>query len=315
MKVLFIDTTHPALQCKLEEAGFNCYQMPAPSYELCLSIINNYEGIILRSGIPVDSRLLDRATKLRFVARVGSGMENIDTEEAARRGIICLHAPEGNRDAVGEHAVGMLLALMNNFLRSDKQVRKGHWKREENRGVEIMGKTVAIIGYGNTGSAFARRLSGFDATVIAYDKYKTGYSSQFVYEADMETIFKTADIVSLHVPLTDETDYLVDEHYLRNFTKPIYLINTSRGRVVKTSGLVTMIREKQVIGAALDVLEYEKKSLETLENTSADFAYLVRCKNVIFTPHVAGWTKESAVKLATVLADKILLHFPATGKQ
>lgn len=309
MKILFIDTTHPVLPRTLEEAGFNCYQMPTPSYELCMSLIGDYEGIVLRSGIPVDTPLLDKAVKLRFIARVGSGMDNIDTFEAARRGIVCFHAPEGNRDAVGEHAVGMLLALMNNFIRADRQVRKKTWNREENRGVEIMGKTVAIIGYGNTGSAFARRLSGFEARIIAFDKYKYGYSDQFVQESDMETIFREADILSLHVPLTHETEYLVDTTYLRRFTKPIYIVNTSRGRVVKTSDLARLIREKQVLGAALDVLEYEKNSLESLEPPAPDFAYLAKCENVIFTPHIAGWTRESAVKLATVLAKKILSQF------
>ncbi|MBE0661300.1 MAG: hypothetical protein IH597_02435 [Bacteroidales bacterium] len=308
--VLFIDSTHPCLPEALEKAGYTCEHYPGFTYEDYAHIIQNYTGIIIRSGITLDKRLLEKAAKLKFIGRVGAGMENIDEDFAKSKGIVCLNAPEGNRDALAEHAVGMLLALMNNLLRADRQVRQGMWKREENRGEEIMGKTIAIIGYGNMGSAFARRLAGFGVRVIAYDKYKTSYADGFVVESDMETIFRETDILSLHVPLTAETDYLVNADYLDKYSKPIRLINTSRGRVVKTSDLVLKMKEGKVMGAVLDVIEYERKSLENLESTPADFQYLTQSDRVVLTPHIAGWTQESAVKLAKVLVDKILALFP-----
>jgi D-3-phosphoglycerate dehydrogenase len=309
-KILFIDSTHPLLPESLERAGFICEQLAGCTYPDYLKVIHNYTGIIIRSGIILDRQLLDKAVNLKFIGRVGAGMENIDEDFAKSKGVVCLNAPEGNRDALGEHTVGILLALMNNLLRSDQQVRHGIWSREENRGEEIMGKTVGIIGYGNMGSAFAKRLAGFGVRVIAYDKYKKGYTDGFVEESDMETIFQETDILSLHVPLTAETDYLVDSAYLDRFAKPIRVINTARGRVVKTSDLVQKMKVGKVTGAALDVIEYERKSLENLEATPQDFQYLAQSNQVILTPHIAGWTQESAVKLAKVLGDKILALFP-----
>lgn len=309
-KILFIDSTDPLLPEALEQAGFTCEQLAGCTYPDYLKVIHNYNGIIVRSGITLDRQLLDKAVNLKFIGRVGAGMENIDEDFAKSKGVVCLNAPEGNRDALGEHTVGMLLVLMNNLLRSDQQVRHGIWNREENRGEEIMGKTIGIIGYGNMGSAFARRLAGFSARVIAYDKYKTGYTDGFAEELDMDTIFRETDILSLHVPLTHETDYMVDSAFLERFAKPIRLINTARGRVVKTADLVQKMKEGKVLGAALDVIEYEKKTLENLEATPEDFQYLAQSDKVILTPHIAGWTKESAVKLAKVLVDKILTLFP-----
>ena len=306
IKVLFVDTTHPYLPESLEKAGFRCEHHPGFTYPDYCSIIHEYTGIIIRSGISLDKQILEKAVNLKFIGRVGAGMENIDTAYAESQGIACLSAPEGNRDALAEHTVGMLLAMMNHMLRADSQVRKGLWKREENRGVEIMGKTIGIIGYGNMGSAFARRLSGFGVRVIAYDKYKTAYSDNFVEESDMETLFRDTDILSLHVPLTVETDYLVNADYLDCFAKPIRLINTSRGRVVKTADLVQKMKEGKVLGAALDVIEYEKNTLENLESTPEDFQYLAQSDRVVLSPHIAGWSHESAVKLAKVLVDKIL---------
>jgi D-3-phosphoglycerate dehydrogenase / 2-oxoglutarate reductase len=308
-KILFIDSTHPLLPEALEQAGFLCEHFAAYTYNDYLRIIHNYTGIIIRSGIVLDRQILEKAANLKFIGRVGAGMENIDEDFAKSKGIVCLNAPEGNRDALGEHTVGMLLALMNNLLRSHRQVKQGIWNREENRGEEIMGKTIAIIGYGNMGSAFARRLAGFGARVIAYDKYKTAYADGFTEESDMETIFQETDILSLHVPLTSETDYLVDSTYLERFSKKIRVINTARGRVVKTSDLVQKMKEGKVTGAALDVIEYEKKTLENLESTPEDFQYLAKSDHVVLTPHIAGWTHESAVKLAKVLVDKILEKF------
>lgn len=309
-KILFIDSTHPLLPETLNQAGYLCEHFSGYAYEDYCKIVHDYTGIIIRSGISLNKLILEKAAKLKFIGRVGAGMENIDADFAESRGIVYLNAPEGNRDALAEHTLGMLLALMNHFLRADMQVRKGLWNREENRGDEIMGKTIAIIGYGNMGSAFARRLAGFGVRVIAYDKYNTGYADEFVEESDMESIYRETDILSLHVPLTAETDYLVDADYLDRFAKPIRLINTARGRVVKTSSLVQKMKEGKVLGAALDVIEYEKKTLETLESTPEDFQYLAGSGNVVLTPHIAGWSHESAVKLAKVLVDKILKLFP-----
>jgi len=309
-KILFIDSTHPLLTELLEKAGFICEQFPGYGYADYLKIISAYSGVIIRSGISLDRQILEKAVNLKFIGRVGAGMENIDAEFAASKGIACLNAPEGNRDALGEHTLGMLLALMNNMLRADRQVRQGIWSREENRGHEIMGKTIAIIGYGNMGSAFARRLAGFGARVVAYDKYKSGYADGVVEECNMETIFRETDILSLHVPLTQETDYLVNAGYIDKFHKPIRIINTARGRVVKTADLVQKMKEGKVIGAALDVIEYEKKTLENLESTPEDFQYLSQSDRVVLTPHIAGWTHESSEKLARVLVGKILSLFP-----
>lgn len=305
-KVLFVDTTHPLLPETLTQAGYLCEHFSGYAYEDYCKIVHDYTGIIIRSGISLNKQILEKAVKLKFIGRVGAGMENIDADFAESRGIVCLNAPEGNRDALAEHTLGMLLALMNHLLRADMQVRKGQWNREENRGGEIMGKTIGIIGYGNMGRAFARRLAGFSVRVIAYDKYKTGYADEFAEESDMETICRETDILSLHVPLTDETSYLVNADYLDRFAKPIRLINTARGRVVKTSSLVQKMKEGKVLGAALDVIEYEKNTLENLESTPEDFQYLADSDNVILTPHIAGWSHESAVKLAKVLVDKIL---------
>jgi D-3-phosphoglycerate dehydrogenase / 2-oxoglutarate reductase len=228
--VLFLDTAHPFLEEELTRQGFLCSHFPGNNRAEILKVISDFEGIIIRSKINLDREVIEKASGLRFIGRVGAGMENIDQAYAESKGIVCLNAPEGNRDAVGEHAMGMLLSLLNHLCRVNQEVRKGIWIREGNRGTEIQGKTIAIIGYGNTGSAFAEKLIGFGANVIAYDKYKTGFSNLNVKETPMEEIFKEADVLSLHVPLTDETRYLVNSEYLGRFSKPIYLINTSRGQ-------------------------------------------------------------------------------------
>lgn len=283
------------------------------SYQEVCRVIHEFDGLVIRSRVPIDKNMIDLGLRLRFIARVGAGMENIDHLYAQSKGIICLNAPEGNRDAVGEHALGMLLALMNHMLKSDREVRGALWRRESNRGHEIMGKTVGIIGYGNTGGAFARRLQGFSARVIAYDKYKAGYGNGLVQECGMEEIYREADIVSLHIPLTEETDYLVNKKFLERFQKPIYLINTSRGRNVCTADLVQALQSGKVLGAALDVLEYERSSLEALESSEIPLAlsYLYQSDQVILTPHVAGWTHESLYKLARVLLEKITALYQA----
>ncbi|NTW25832.1 MAG: NAD(P)-binding domain-containing protein, partial [Lentimicrobium sp.] len=254
-----------------------------------------------------DKEALEKAVKLKFIARVGAGMENIDQQFAESRGVFCLNAPEGNRDAVGEHAMGMLLSLLNHLCRVNLEVRNGIWIREGNRGTEIHGKTIAIIGFGNMGSAFAERLSGFGANVIAYDKYKTNFNELYVREVQMEEVFREADILSLHVPLTEETRNLVDRAYLNKFSKPVYIINTARGQCVDTAALMDAVDSGKVLGAALDVLEYEKLSFENLDSASLPqpFRRLINSNKVILSPHIAGWTHESNYKLAKVLVEKI----------
>lgn len=306
-KVLFIDSVHPLIPAELTAHGFHCDMFTKLDREGILAVINAYTGIVIRSRIEVDRELLDRATQLRFIARVGAGMESIDTVYASQKGVVCLNSPEGNRDAVGEHAVGMLLSLLNNLNRADRQIRSGMWEREGNRGVEIKGKTIGIIGYGNMGSAFAQRLKGFEAQVISWDKYKTGYSDGNTRESTMEELFETCDILSLHVPLTAETKHLVDDAFIGRFRKPFIIVNTARGPVIKTSDLVENLRSGKITGAALDVLEYEDGSFEKLSGAPpADLKYLMEADNVILSPHIAGWTVESKIKLAEVLVEKIL---------
>jgi len=306
-KVLFIDTAHPVLMSDLTDFGFQCDYFEGYGREDYLRIIPDYLGVIIRGKIKLDKKFLDFSNGLKFIGRVGAGMENIDVAYAESLGIACLNAPEGNRDAVGEQALGMLLMLMNRLRIADREVREGIWIREGNRGTEISGKTIGIIGYGNMGSAFAQRLSGFDARVIAYDKYKFNYSDEYIEETDMETIFRESDILSLHVPLTDETEFLVDKNYINNFKKNIYLINTARGKVLKTADLVTQMKIGKIIGACLDVLEYEKMSFEDISKDELleDFKYLINSDRVVLSPHIAGWTHESNYKLAKVIVGKV----------
>jgi D-3-phosphoglycerate dehydrogenase / 2-oxoglutarate reductase len=305
-KVLFIDEVHPLIKEELTAFGLQCDFFPDYTRSDFSRIIHEYSGIILRSKITVDREMLSAATKLRFIGRVGSGMEGIDVEYAENLGIRCLNSPEGNRDAVGEHTLGLLLSLMDHINRADRQVRQGRWIREGNRGTEIKGKTVGIIGYGNMGSAFALRLKGFGSKVLSYDKYKRQYADDNTRESTLEDIYETADILSLHVPLTDETRYMVNDEFLGKFRKNIWLINTSRGGVVKTKDLVNNLKSGKVLGAALDVLEYEDTSFEVLmETLPEEYEWLCNAGNVVLTPHIAGWTVESRYKLAKVLVDKI----------
>jgi len=306
-KVLFIDSAHSVLQAELERDGFQCDNFPPYSKTDYERIISGYTGVVIRSKIELDSNFLSSARNLKFIARVGAGMENIDVDYAEKQGIVCLNAPEGNRDAVGEQAIGMLLTLINKLLVADKEVREGIWEREKNRGVELGGKTVGIIGYGNTGGAFARKLSGFDVQVLAFDKYKTNFSDAYAQESTMETLCAHCDVVSLHVPLTEETHYLVDDMFIQSFHKPFYLINTSRGKVVHTADLVANLERGKVLGACLDVLEYEGLSFENLDEKRLPKAFrkLVNRQNVVLSPHIAGWTVESNYKLAITLVEKI----------
>ncbi|MBI9037880.1 MAG: hypothetical protein JEY97_07090 [Bacteroidales bacterium] len=310
-KVLIIDTNHEILIRELTKNGFQCDYFEGFTRNDYHSIIGNYFGVIIRSKIKFDKEILEKAKNLKFIGRVGAGMENIDVDLAKSLGITCFNAPEGNRDAVGEHTLGMLLMLMNKLLKANREVRNGIWLREENRGLEIKGKTIGIIGYGNMGSAFSQRLSGFEANVIAYDKYKSGYSDEFVKETNMEEIYSESDILSMHVPLTDETRFLLNNEYFNNFKKNIFVINTSRGNILKTDDLVNNLKTGKILGAALDVLEYEKLSFENIdtEKLPESFKYLIASDKVVLSPHIAGWTIESKYKLAKVMAEKIINKF------
>ncbi len=310
-KVVFADTTHPVLPQLLTEQGFECVHFYESDTNKLKLLLKDAFGLIIRSRFPIDEALLEIAPQLKFIGRVGAGMENIDIAAAQARQIKLFNAPEGNRDAVAEHSLGMLLALNNRLLIVDAEVRNGIWKREENRGVEIHGKTIGIIGFGNMGEAFSKRLQGFGAKIMAYDKYKFGFGNDFVEEVSMDQLFEQADIVSLHIPQTVETKGLVRMEWLSRFKKPIVLINTSRGKIVKSSDLLDAISNGLVSGACLDVLEYESSSFEKLfaGDMPETFRQLINCKKVILSPHIAGWTLESNIKLATVLAEKIGANF------
>ena len=306
-KILFLDSNHPVMLEMLRGKGFACDEdYTSPKAEI-LKKIHAYEGVVIRSRFKLDKEFLDAATNLKVIGRAGAGMENIDVVYAESKGVRCVHAPEGNRVAVGEHALGMLLSLMNNFRRADNEVRGGIWKREENRGTELTGKTVGIIGYGNMGSAFAKVLRGFDVKILAYDKYRQNFSDEWVNESSMEEIFKEADVLSLHVPLTAETHGMVNADFISRFAKNIWLINTSRGPVVNTEAVMHALHAGKIVGAGLDVLEYESTSFEQLsaEELPEPFQYLRRSDRVILSPHVAGWTFESHRKIAEILANKI----------
>ncbi len=305
MRFLIIDRVHPILMERLQIAGHHCDYLPDIAAKDVLNQTKNYDALVLRSKIRIDKDFIDKNPQLRLIARVGSGMENIDVQYAQQKGIICLNSPEGNRDSVAEHAIGLMISLLHNINKSNLEVRQGLWRREENRGQELMGKIVGIIGYGNTGSATAKRLLAFDVTVLAYDKYKTGFGSENIIETSLDKIFEHADIVSFHVPLTRETRYMADRRFFKHFRKNFYLINTSRGQVVKTADLVKYLKKGKILGAGLDVLEYESHNF-TMNAQSQDLNYLRTAPNVIITPHIAGVTQQSFYKLSEVMARKIL---------
>lgn len=311
MNVVFLDTVHPILAERLTNSGYNCIDATNASLETCRTLLQTAEGIVVRSRFPMDATLLDFAPRLQFIARSGAGMENIDEAYTTSRSITLFNAPEGNRNAVAEHALGMILSLFNRIPQADKQVRNGQWDREGNRGIELDGKTVGIIGYGNNGRAFAKKLRGFDVDVLAYDKYVSGFGDDAVEEVQMNAIFDRADIISLHIPQNEETLFLVDDHFIESCKKPIYLVNLSRGKIVRTSALVAGLKSGSILGACLDVLEYEKSSFESFfeQDISPDFHYLLDSEKVLLSPHVGGWTHQSYFKLSDVLADKILDRF------
>ena len=307
MKVLFIDSVHPILEERLIDMGFKCEHDYKSSKEVLALKLSNYDGLVLRSRIPVDKEFLKAAIKLKFIARSGAGLENIDCKEAVKKGIHLFSAPEGNRQAVGEHTIGMILSLFNKISLGDKEIRFGKWNRESNRGVELAGKTIGIIGYGNMGKSFAKCLSGFDCTVLAYDKYKENISDDYACEASIETIQKKADIISFHTPYLPSTHHYLSEDFIAKMKHPFYVINTSRGKVVHTDELVKGLKSNKILGACLDVLEYEKASFENMfdNNMPESFRHLVSSPKVLLSPHVAGWTIESYEKLSNVLADKV----------
>ena len=308
MKILLLDKNHPLISEQLLEKNFILEEDFISSYEQVLEKIDKYEGVIIRSRIPLDARLLEKGKNLKFIARVGAGMENIDVSKAQELGIKLINSPEGNRDAVAEHCLGMLLVLMNRLFISANEVKNNVWLREENRGEEIKGKIFGLVGYGNMGKALAERLSGFGCEVIFYD-IKPNLSDGFAKQVSLEELQANADILSLHIPLNDKTHYIIDEKFISEMKKSFYFINTSRGKNVKTSALIEGIKSGKVKGACLDVLEYEKSSFENLELENDDLQYLLNSEKVIVTPHIAGWTHQSKIKLAQTIVDKILAEF------
>lgn len=310
MKVLFLDEVHSILQKRLEKSNMKCIDVTKVDQQSIIDAYSDATGIVIRSRFKMNEAFLSHFPNLKFIARSGAGMENIDIPYCEKRNIELHNAPEGNRNAVGEHALGMLLSLFNRLHLADQEVRKGIWDREGNRGIELDGKTVGIIGFGNNGKAFAKKLRGFDIKILAYDKYISNFGTEFVQEATLEELFQNCDIVSFHIPQNEETIYFAGNVFFNSFEKEIFLINLSRGKIVQTSALVSAIKKGKVLGACLDVLEYEKSSFESFfdekNKLNTDFTYLLHSDKVIFSPHVGGWTIESYYKLSNVLADKIL---------
>lgn len=303
-KCLIIDRTHECIIPLLKEVGYQSDYQPGLSRAEVLDRIAGYEGLIVRSKVAVDRELINRATRLQFVGRAGAGLDQLDTEALRTRNIAIVNAPEGNRDALAEHMVGMLLALLNKICLADRQIRAGEWDREGNRGTELMGKTVGIVGYGYMGQAFAQRLSSFGVDVLAYDKYKENYGDDYATEAPLDRLYERADVVSFHVPLTEETHHWVDDSFLNRFRKDIFLLNSARGKIITLRTLSEAIARRKVRGAALDVLENEQLAQLTDEQQRY-FNELAQSDRVLFTPHVAGWTHESYEKISRVLAEKI----------
>lgn len=306
MKVLFIDSVHPLVAERFSKLGWKCDFMFDESRAEILNRIEDYQGLVLRSRIKIDEDFLSKAKNLKFIGRPGAGLENIDLAYCQSNGIKVFRSPEGNRDAVAEHAVGMLLMLLNNLRQADAEVRSGVWKREENRGYELMGKTVGIIGYGFMGKAFARRLSGFGVKVLAHDKYLENFSDDYAKEVTLEELKMAADVISLHLPQSAETINYIDHQFIASCAHPFYLINTARGKSVNTLDLLNAIEQGKVLGACLDVLEFESTSFEQMNAGNQTFSRLIQSDKVILSPHIAGWTHESQYKLGHYLAEKII---------
>ena len=309
MKILHIDSNHALMIQQLAAAGHINHEDYTSSKEEIEAKIADYEGVVIRSRFKIDRQFLDAATNLRFIARVGAGLESIDIPYAESKGVHLIAAPEGNRNAVGEHALGMLLMLFNKLKQADAEVRNGQWNREKNRGLELEGKTVGLIGYGNMGNAFAKKLQGFDCEVLCYD-IRPDLGNANARQVSLEELQEKADVLSLHTPWTPLTDKMVDADFIKGFKKSFWLINTARGKSVVTADLVEALKSGKILGAGLDVLEYEKLSFENLFTDAAQMPeplkYLITAENVVLTPHIAGWTVESKIKLAQTIVDKIL---------
>ena len=310
MKILHLDTNHELLIEQLAQAGFTNqedYTSTKPEIE---AKIGEYDGIVLRSRFSIDKQFLDAATNLKFIGRVGAGLENIDCDYAEQKGVYLVSAPEGNRNAVGEHSLGMLLSLFNKLNKADAEVRQGKWLREANRGIELDGKTVGLIGYGNMGKAFAKKLRGFDVEVLCYD-IKADVGDANAKQVTLAKFQEKVDVVSLHTPQTPLTVNMINAEFINAVKKPFWLINTARGKSVVTTDLMVALKSGKILGAGLDVLEYEKASFENLFSKTMPeaFQYLIDAENVLLTPHVAGWTIESKEKLAQTIVDKVLAKF------
>ena len=315
MKILHLDSNHSLLLNQLKGLGFINEEDYTSTKTEIEAKIHQYDGVIIRSRFTIDQQFLDKAQNLKFIGRVGAGLENIDCDYAKEKGVYLISAPEGNRNAVGEHALGMVLSLFNKLNKADNEVRNGKWLREDNRGIELDGKTIGIIGYGNMGKAFAKKLRGFDVEVICYD-IQPNVGDENCKQVSLKELQEKTDVLSLHTPQTELTMNMVNSEFINKFSKSFWIINTARGKSVTTLDLVEALKKEKILGAGLDVLEYEKKSFENLfqkKETSNDmpeaFEYLINAKNVILSPHVAGWTIESKEKLAQTIVDKIKAKF------
>ncbi|MEL1240650.1 2-hydroxyacid dehydrogenase [Flavobacterium flavipallidum] len=307
IKILHIDSNHPVLMQQLQDLGFENHEDFKSSKEIIETKIQDYHGIVIRSRFKINKSFIDKATNLQFIARVGAGLESIDCDYATSKNIALIAAPEGNRNAVAEHSLGMILSLFNNMNRADREIRAGHWNRESNRGHELDGKTVGIIGYGNMGKWFAKKLRGFDVEVLCFD-IKENVGDENAKQVSLAELQQKTDVLSLHLPWTPETDKMVNSSFINAFAKAFWILNTSRGKNIVTADLVEALRSKKILGAGLDVLEYEKLSFETLfqdKTTPEAFQYLLNADNVLLSPHVAGWTFESHERLAQTIVDKI----------
>lgn len=310
MKILHLDKNHSLLIEQLNALGYSNDEDYTSSKDAIEQLIHQYDGFIIRSRFKIDKHFLDAAKNLKFIGRVGAGLENIDCDYAEMKGIKLIAAPEGNRNAVGEHSLAMLLSLFNKLNKADNQVRNGKWLREDNRGLELDGKTIGLIGYGNMGKAFAKKLRGFDVDVLCYD-LKPNVGDDNATQVSLQELQDKADVLSLHTPETKSTINMIDSNFINGFKNPFWLINTARGKSVVTQDLVSALKSGQILGAGLDVLEYEKSSFENLFTSEMPdaFKYLISAENVILTPHVAGWTIESKEKLAQTIVDKIKAEF------
>ena len=301
MKVILLDTTHKHLINELNKKNVICHEEYSKSKDQIEKIIDQYDGIVIRSRFKIDKKFIRKAKNLKFIARAGSGLENIDVEFANEKNIKCINAGEGNKQAVAEHALGMILSLVNNIHISNNEIKNGKWKREENRGIELSEKTIGIIGFGNTGGAFVNLLENFNLKILVYDKYKIDYK----YKTTLTKIYEEADFISLHIPLNKQNTNYLNEQFIEKMKKPFYLINTSRGKCVNNKALVKALRKNKILGTCLDVLEQEKSSFENIEKNQ-ELDYLMNSRKTILTPHIAGWTKESYFKISKILSKKII---------